>query len=320
MKIKRIFSRADCTGRHAIVCLLAFLASLASGASISGDAQQHRAGEIRVQTNLVNILASVRDREGRPITSLPVDAFSVLEEGVPQTIARFEPETNQPLDLALMIDTSLSTVRDLKFEGDTAAEFVRNIVQPQDRLSVFEFSDEVLQLSDYSSNVASLQDALRRISAGAGTALYDAVYLGARSLQRGAADRRRVIVLVTDAGETTSKVGFDLTRQTAVASEALLYSIVIREMKSENGRNTAGEHALATITDDTGGAMYFPDDISELGAMFDQINRELRTQYLLGYYPHPTPPPATYRHVEVRVKGDYSVRSRREYLTAAASR
>lgn len=275
---------------------------------------------MRVEVNLVNILASVQTAEGRPVLDLPKDVFNLYEEGLPQEIERFEAETSQPLDLALMVDTSLSTGKELKFEGEAAAHFIRQVVRPGDRLSVFQFSDEVTQLSEFSSDVPLLQEAARRIAPGAGTALYDAIVLGGRALERGRSDRRRVIVLVTDAGETTSASKFEDARQTAIASSALLYSIVIRPVKNEGGRNTAGEHALETITDTTGGAMYFPDELDQLDSIFDRIDRELRTQYLLGYYPRPTPPPGTYRHVEVRVKGDYTVRYRKGYLTTSAAR
>jgi Ca-activated chloride channel homolog len=284
---------------------------------LPGGTSQRKPG-IRVETNLVNILASVQTSDGRPVLDLSRDAFSVYEEGQPQEIERFEAETNQPLDLALMIDTSLSTLKDLKFEGEAAAHFIRQVVRPGDRLSVFQFSDDVTQLSDFSSDVPSLQAAARRIYAGAGTAMYDAVLLGSRALQRGVQDRRRVIVLVTDAGETTSRTNFDGARQGAVASSALLYSIVIRPIKSESGRNTAGEHALETITDTTGGDMFYLDSLDQLDAMFDRIDRELRTQYLLGYYPRPAPPPGTYRHIELRIKGDYVIRYRKGYITAGA--
>jgi Ca-activated chloride channel homolog len=91
-------------------------------------------------------------------------------------------------------------------------------------------------------------------------------------------------------------------------------------MKSNGGWNTAGEHAIETITDSTGGAMYYPTDVSELTGIFDRINQELRTQYLLGYYPNPTPPPGSSRHVEVKVNTGDSVRSRREYMTAPVAR
>ena len=122
-------------------------------------------------------------------------------------------------------------------------------------------------------------------------------------------------MLVTDGGETTSVAKFDDTRRAAIASGALLYSIIIRAVNNESGRNTAGEHALITITDSTGGALFILNDANQIDRMFGRINRELRTQYFLGYYPSPPPPPASDRHVGVQVQGDYVVRYRKEYFT-----
>jgi Ca-activated chloride channel family protein len=148
--------------------------------------------------------------------------------------------------------------------------------------------------------------------------MYDAVVLGSNALKRRTAGRRRAIVLVTDAGETTSYSKFDDARRTAIASDALLYSVVIRPIKSESGRETAGEHALITITESTGGEVFILDNLEQLDAMFDRIDRELRTQYVLGYYPNPGPPPGSDRHVQVKVKAGDVVRYRKEYFTAGA--
>jgi Ca-activated chloride channel family protein len=150
---------------------------------------------------------------------------------------------------------------------------------------------------------------------GAGTSIYDAILLGSRQLEHRGEDRRRVIILVTDAGETTSYSDFDAARKAAVRAGALLYTIVIRPVKNESGRNTAGEHALETLTDTMGGAMFYPDTAQELDGIFDRINRELRTQYRLGYYPNPRGPANTYRTIEVKVTGNYQVRHRKTYLT-----
>jgi Ca-activated chloride channel family protein len=283
-----------------------------------GARQQRRTSGIRVQTDLVTILASVTDANGRPIPDLTQDAFQLSEEGAPQTIEHFEPETNRPLDLALMVDSSLSTLKDLKFEAESAAHFIRQVVRPGDTLGVFEFSETVERLADFSDDVTKLQAAARHISAGSGTSIYDAVVLGANALKRRPTERRRAIVLVTDAGETTSISKFEDARRAAIASGALLYSIVIRPIKSESGRNTAGEHALITITDSTGGAMFTLDSLDQLDEMFDRIDRELRTQYLLGYYPRPAPPPGSTRHVQLEVRGGYIVRHRKEYFATAA--
>ncbi|MGB6898074.1 MAG: VWA domain-containing protein [Candidatus Acidiferrum sp.] len=279
------------------------------------DADGQR-GRIKVKVDLVNILASVLDDHNRPAPDLPVAAFQVFEEGVLQKIEVFESETKLPLDLALMIDSSLSANMEIGFEKEAAAHFIRQVLRPTDRLSVFAFDENVSQLAPFSDDVASLQNAVRKIPPGSGTSIYDAVLLGARALEHRGEERRRVIILVTDAGETTSRTDFDAARKEAVRSDALLYTIVIRPVKNESGRNTAGEHALETITETTGGDMFYPDTPRELDVIFDIIDRELRTQYRLGYYPNPRGPGNTYRNVEVKVlNGDYHVRSRKTYLT-----
>lgn len=273
---------------------------------------------IRVEVNLVGLLTSVLDKNGKPVPDLPREAFRVFEEGVEQKVELFEAETSQPLDLALMIDSSLSTLKEIRFEREAAAHFIRQVVRPGDQLAVFQFSEQVTLLSDFSAQVPKLQAAVRSLEQGAGTAMYDAIYLGAQALAKRPRDRRRVIVLVTDAGETTSEADFETARRAALRSEALLYTILVRPVKSEGGRNTAGEHALVTITDATGGAMYSPADVTEFDAVFDRIDRELRTQYRLGYYPSPRPPARSYRRIEVRLDGDYAVRHRKGYFTAGA--
>src|SRR6266849_217744 len=277
-------------------------------------AAQH--GRIRVNVNLVNVLVSVLDEKNRPAPDLPRGAFQLFEEGVEQKIDKFEPETSQPLDLAIMIDSSLSAHKEISFEQEAAAHFIRQVLRPGDRLSVFAVDENVTQLASFSDNVAELQSAVRKIPSGAGTSIYDAVLLGSRALARRGTDRRRVIILVTDAGETTSSSDFDAARREAVLSSTLLYTIVIRPVKSESGRNTAGEHALETMTDTTGGAMFYPDTPQELGTIFDRIDRELRTQYLLAYYPNPRGPANTYRSIVVTVDpATYHVRHRKSYLT-----
>jgi len=272
-------------------------------------------GRIRVNVNLVNVLVSVLDERNRPASDLPRESFRLFEEGAEQKIDVFESETQLPLDLALMIDASLSAHKEIAFEEEAAAHFIHQVLRPGDRLAVYAVDENVTQVAGFSDDVATLQSAVRHLPNGAGTSIYDAILLGSRSLGRRGEDRRRVIILVTDAGETTSSSDFDAARKEAVRSGSLLYTIVIRPVKNESGRNTAGEHALETITDTMGGAMFFPDAAQELDAIFDRINRELRTQYRLGYYPNPRSPANTYRTIEVKVSGKYQVRHRKSYLT-----
>jgi Ca-activated chloride channel family protein len=281
----------------------------------SNDSAQQQRGRIRVNVQLVSVLVSVLDEHNRPAADLPRESFQIFEEGAEQKLEVFESETQQPLDLVLMIDASLSAHKEINFEQEAAARFIRQVLRPDDRLAVYSVGEDVKQIAGFSDNVGELQAAVHRMPAGAGTSLYDAILRGSHTLERRGDDRRRVIILGTDAGETTSYADFDAARKAAVQSGALLYTIVVRPVKNESGRNTAGEHALETITDTMGGAMFYPDEIQELDGIFDRINRELRTQYRLGYYPEPRGPANTYRKIEVKVTGNYQVRHRKTYLT-----
>jgi Ca-activated chloride channel family protein len=308
-----------CASRALLACgvIASLLAAPAAWQPVAArdGAEQDQRGRIRSEVTLVSLLASVLDKNGRPALGLTADQFEVYEEGVKQKIEVLDPVTTQPLDLALMIDTSLSEVKELEFEEDAAARFIQKLVRPADRLAVYEFADVVTQIAPYSSSVPALQAGLRRLTPGDGTALYDAIFLGSEGLAKNPAGRRRAIVLVTDAGETTSRADFETARRAALRADALLYTIVVRAVKNEGGRNTAGEHALETIADSTGGAIYFPDSVAQLGEMFDLIDRELRTQYRIGYYPDPHPPAGMYRSLEVRVKCQCKVRSRKAYFS-----
>ena len=272
-----------------------------------------------MQTDLVGILASVTDQNGQPIPDLTQDAFQVSEEGVPQKIAKFEAQTDRPLDLALMIDSSMSAFKDLRFETEAAARFIQQVVRPADTLGVFEFDESVTRLSNFSDNVPRLQAAARKIVPGTGTSIYDAVELASDSLARLPQGRRRAIVLVTDGGETTSVAKFDDTRRAAIASGALLYSIIVRAVNNENGRNTAGEHALITITDSTGGALFILE--RRKSNRPDVRSDQSRTAHAIFARLLSEPDAATRsdRHVHVQVKGDYVVRYRKEYFTPSVA-
>jgi Ca-activated chloride channel homolog len=270
---------------------------------------------VKVNVNLVTVLVSVLDERNRPAPNLPVEAFQIFEEGHPQKIDVFEQETKQPLDIALMIDTSLSAHKEITFERDAAANFIKQVLRPDDSLSVFAFDETVTQVAKFSSDVPTLQAAVHKLTDGAGTSIYDAVLLGSHALNSRSNERRRVIVMVTDGGETTSRSDFESARKAALRAGILLYTIIVRPVKNENGRNTAGEHALQTITETTGGAMFYPQSMEELPIIFDRIDAELRTQYRLAYYPNPRGPANTYRTIEVQVLPGYTARHRTTYLT-----
>src|SRR3984893_1062058 len=128
----------------------------------SQDSSAQR-GRIRVNVNLVNVLASVLDEKNRPAPDLPREAFQLFEEGVEQKIDKFESETQLPLDLALMIDSSLSAHKEIAFERDAATHFIKQVLRPDDRLAVYAFDESVTRIADFSDTVGALQDAVRRI-------------------------------------------------------------------------------------------------------------------------------------------------------------
>ncbi|HEY1424088.1 MAG TPA: VWA domain-containing protein, partial [Candidatus Acidoferrum sp.] len=148
-------------------------------------------GTIKVRVNLVNVLVSVLDEHNRPAPDLPAEAFHVLDEDNPQVIAVFEKETQQPLDLALMIDASLSAQLTMPGQREAASHFIQQVLHPGDHLAIYSVDENVTQLAAFTDNVGHLQETVRHIPAGAGTSIYDAVLLGSKALARQGSDRRR---------------------------------------------------------------------------------------------------------------------------------
>jgi len=303
----------------------AFLLMLAlPGGRLPARAQGPRNGPIRANVDLVSLTVSVQDGSGRPVTGLTQESFAVFDEGKKQQISVFEADTQQPLDMALMIDTSLSATKELEFEAAAATRFIKKVVRQQDTMAIYTFSEHVDRLTQFTSNHAALESGLKRMLPGAGTSVYDAIYLAAGELARHPPGRRRVIILVTDAGETTSRASFEDARHAALVAEALLYTIVVRALHSEALRDLAGEHAVRTMTDSTGGAIFLANNLSLIDGVYAQIDQELRTQYLLAFYPQPPPPSKSIRHLQVKVAtgaandGEMHVRHRQLYLTDGA--
>lgn len=257
---------------------------------------------LRVDVNLVSVMATVLTPSEQPALGLTREDFEIYEDGVRQELAVFEPQTQVPLALALMVDASLSTAKDLRFEKESTARFIEQVARARDQVAVYEFSDDVRLLGDYSSDVNYLQRAVRGVIPDAGTALYDAIVYASGDLAR--RPGRRVLILVTDGDDTTSQNDFHAALRAAQQAEVLLYAVVIRPIRSEAGRNIRGEHALIQLAQDTGGHVFFPDRVEELDQVFPVINRELRTQYLLGYYPSRGSSSENFHRIEVRVKGE----------------
>ncbi len=244
----------------------------------------------KVDVRLVRILATVKNTAGELVGELSKEDFLVRDEGVPQEVAVFERRTEQPLSVALLIDTSLSTAIELRYEIESVQKFFKAFFgegNPQDSVALYSFNYEVTRHTGYTRRLDLLNGALKRLKPEGGTSLYDAVYLAAQDLE--ARQGRRVIVLVTDGGDTTSAKNFHDALRAAHLADAVLYPILVMPIKSDAGRNIRGENALTSLALGTGGRVFAPSVGPTLDQAFSEILRELRTQYLLGFYPRNVP-------------------------------
>ena len=245
---------------------------------------------IRVNVRLVRILATVKDPTGALIGSLNKADFEVRDNGAPQQVAVFERQTDQPLSVAVLIDNSGSTAKDLKYETDSVTKFVRALLRegnPEDAVALYSFNWEIVKRNGFTRNVGAIDRSLRLLRGEAGTSLYDAILLASRDIE----DRpgRKILVVVTDGGDTISKTDFNRATEAAQLADAVIYPILVVPITNEAGRNVGGENALTTFALRTGGRVFSPTLGTEMDNAFDQILRDLRTQYLLGFYPKDVP-------------------------------
>jgi Ca-activated chloride channel family protein len=259
-----------------------------------------------VKVNLVRLLVSVRDATGRLLTDLNKDDFRLLDSGVQQQIAMFERNTSLPLSVAVLIDTSGSTQQDLHYEEDSVLRFLGALLNsgnPDDAFALYSFNWRITQETDFGRSKSRAERLLHSLHGEGGTSLYDAIYLASDGLAQ--RDGRHVMIVVTDGGDTTSYKHFGDALRAAQQADTVLYPIVVVPIENEAGRNIGGEHALATIAVSTGGRIFNPEGFSQLDRVFSDVLRELRTQYLIGYYPKDVrQEPKLFHPVKVAVRED----------------
>jgi Ca-activated chloride channel homolog len=256
----------------------------------------------KVDVKLVRLLVTVKDSKGTLMGSLEKPDFTVYDSGVKQEVAVFEHHTALPLSVALLIDTSGSTATNLRYETTSLEKFLRALIRegnPNDAVALYAFNDEVTRLNSFTRREERLSESLRTLRARAGTSLYDAVHLASRDLN--GREGRHVIVAVTDGGDTTSVKKYADAFESAQNADAILYPILVVPITNDAGRNLGGERALDSLASGTGARVFQPMGAAELDAAFTQILRDLRTQYLVGYYPRNLPPD-TARFHPVRVE------------------
>jgi Ca-activated chloride channel homolog len=270
---------------------------------------------ITVNVDRVNMLFTVTDRKGRFVTDLGKNDFEVIENKRPQMIQEFSAETDLPLRLGILIDTSNSIRDRFRFEQEAAGEFVRSVMRSrQDRAMVISFDTSAELVSDLVDDIGKLEAAIHDLRPGGGTALYDAIYFACRD--KLAKDQpftkfRRAIVVLSDGDDNQSRYTRDQALEMAQKADVVIYTISTNISRSD----TDGDKVLKYYSDRTGGRSYFPFKVEDLAQSFENINNELTHQYILLYRPEPFKTDGLFHPVEIRVKGhkELTVRVRPGY-------
>jgi Ca-activated chloride channel homolog len=274
-----------------------------------------------VNVKLVNIFVNVTDKNGAIVGGLTKDDFQVFEDNRPQQIALFERQSEVPLNLTLAIDTSGSVRKDLDEEAGAARHFAHDILRTQDQMSVIEFATDVTELTPFTNNLSQIDHGLSELHADWATALYDAIRLGSEGL--GKRQGRKVLVLVSDGDDTAKTSTYAQALEAALRNEVMIYSLIDVPIEASAGRDLGGEHALITLSEQTGGKYFYVSD-GGLDKAFARVSDDLRTQYLIGYYPQHQLPGTEFHRVMVTVPraatDEFNVRNKAGYYADAPAK
>jgi Ca-activated chloride channel family protein len=263
----------------------------------------------------VNILFSVTDKKGRFVTDLTKDDFDVVENKKPQTIQQFTAESDLPLRIAILVDTSNSIREQFRFEQQAAIRFIQSVLRPkEDRLMLVSFDSAAEMVTDLTGDQKQLEEGIKSMRPGGGTALYDAIYFASKEklmMDRPRDKFRRAMVVISDGEDTESRVSRDQALEMAQKADVVIYAISTNITRDDKD----GDKVLRYMTEETGGQAFFPFKIEDLDQSFENIANELRHQYNIFYRPEPLKTDGLYHPVTVKAKGrkDLVVRARRGY-------
>jgi VWFA-related protein len=294
------------------------------------QSQESAGTTIRLGTQLVNVLFSVTDKQNRYVNDLIANDVRVLEDGKPQEIFTFKRESDLPLTMAILVDVSNSVVPILPELTDAGARFVNSIMRPdKDKAAVIEFDGDATLVGDLTSSAAMLRRSFAAIVRNApppwdrrnpppiitgsrkgGTSIFDSVIAACEDLLAGKGGRK-TIILFTDGYDTTSFADRAEAIEEALHSEVVLYAIGIGDSYADG----VDRKALERLCEPTGGRAFVPKYVEELDQAFEQLEQELRQQYLVAYEPANMAADGKFRKIEVRISNrkDIRVRHRRGY-------
>ncbi len=274
-----------------------------------------------IPTYNVRLPIAVIDKGNRFVTDLKKEDFEVYEDKVKQTeIESFVAETNLPLDIALLMDTSNSVKPKLKFQRDAAVSFLQTVLRPRvDRALFLSFNSDIELQQDYTNRIDLLSGAIDKVKAYGETRLYDAVYRICEEKMLAPDGRRRAIVLITDGEDTASERSLEETINIALRAETVIFVISNKAagfFGVQAGQVDSNEDkTLKRLAEDTGGRAFFTGTTLELERGFANVTKELRSQYLIAYSPSNSNFDGKTRQIEVRLPGkkDFKVRTRKGY-------
>jgi Ca-activated chloride channel homolog len=276
---------------------------------------------LRVDVKLVSLFVNVTDRNGAVVGGLTREDFVVTEDERPQQISVFERQSELPLNLTLAIDTSGSVHKDMTEQVEAAKHFAHALLRPQDRMSLLQFATEVRELTSFTNQESQISRGLGQLKGDFSTALYDAIYLGSERL--GKREGRKVLVLISDGEDTAKSTTYAQALEQALRNEVMIYSLIDVPIEASAGRGLAGEHALITLAEQTGGKSFYVS-AGGLDKAFARVSEDLRTQYLLGYYPKKQEPGRTFHRIEVTVpraaSQEFNIRHKAGYYTDSHAR
>jgi Ca-activated chloride channel homolog len=273
------------------------------------------ANRITLDVTRVNMLFTVSDKKGRFVTNLDRDDFEIIEAKKPQSILEFTAETDLPLRIGILVDTSNSIRERFRFQQEAATDFVNTVVRPgQDKGMVVSFDSSAELVADLTDSTETLGTAIRNLRPGGGTALYDAIFFACRDklmMDQPRDKFRRAIVMLSDGEDNESRWSREQALEMAHKADVVIYTISTNITRLP----TDGDRVLKYFAEETGGLAFFPFKAQDLAQSFENIANELRHQYNLFYRPEPLKTDGLYHTVDIRVKGrkDLLVRARHGY-------
>jgi Ca-activated chloride channel homolog len=305
---------------------LGFRTALAAGVLLMGACVALAASALPAQerfrggVDLVSLNVTVTDGT-RYVTDLEENDFEVFEDGVKQRAAFFS-RTQQPIALAILLDTSASMESKLETAQEAAIGFARRM-RSGDVMEVIDFDGNVNILQPFTADVAALERAIRMATVNGSTSLYNAIYISLKDLQRARARntediRREAIVVLSDGDDTSSLVAYDEVLDLAKRSETAIYAIGLRQNEGTRREFKEAEFVLRQLSEQTGGRVFYPSAVAELPKIYEQIAHELASQYAIGYMSNNTQRNGAWRRINVRItRPGLTARTRQGYFAPA---